>query len=210
MSNGVPQRGLRIALPIVAALFIGGLIGAWVADSNQPLGGVGNADGSLGGEFTLEGLYGPVSLSDYRGKVVVIYFGFLGCTNYCDTSMAVLKAAFDRLPYQQVNELQAFMISIDPWRDDIRSLDAYTRSWHPKIAGLIGTQQEIAKLTRRYGAWYERTESEDGGDYEYLHTSRFFIIDRDGELVDAMRHSTTPNELAARLKQYTGAQVDQG
>lgn len=205
-----PSFWLRNGLPVLAAFFIGGLATAWVGDSHQPLGGFGNEDGKLGGKFTLNSAQGPVSLTDFHGQVVVLYFGFLGCNNYCDTSMSVLSTTFERLPETDREQVQALMVSIDPWRDDIAALDEYTKSWHPQILGLAGSPDTISAVTQRYGAFYERTESKDGGDYEYLHTSRFFIVNRDGELVDAMRHSTTPNELAARLQQHTGAPRDNG
>ncbi len=187
----------------IGAFAVGLIISAFVANANQPIGGLGNDDGSYGGEFTLQHVKGDVALTDFEGQLVVLYFGFLGCSNYCDTSMAVLKSTFNQLG-EKAEGIQALLVSIDPYRDDLNELEQYAKQWHPQIMGLGGSEQQIAAVTRQYGAYYERTADEEGDvdDYEYLHTSRFFIINREGQLVDAMRHSTTPNELAARLSRF--------
>ncbi|MEM7081360.1 MAG: SCO family protein [Pseudomonadota bacterium] len=200
-------------LPLVALIFIVALFGFWMSNTNQPLGGVGNANGTLGGEFELTGHQGPVRLSDFDDKVVVIYFGFLGCTNYCDISMHTLKSAFNRLPDSNREYVQALMINIDPWLEDIDELERYTQSWHPQISGLIGSLEQIKSVTQQYGAFFERTsggESAADEATDYLHTSRFFIVNKQGALVDAMRHSTTPAELAARLTLILDESDDQG
>jgi protein SCO1/2 len=192
-------RRLRWALPSFAIVFVVALVAFWVSNANQPLGGVGNADGTLGGNFELTGHQGPVRLSDYQGRVVVVYFGFLGCNNFCDTSMLTLQKAINRVPESKRQQIQALMINIDPGLTDVQKLQNYTQSWHPQISGLIGNFAEIKEVTNRYGAFYERTSGRDE-PADYLHTSRFFIVDQDGDLVDAMRHSTTAAELVARLE----------
>jgi len=197
--HGADRRLLK-SVTATAIVFIVALITAWLLNTNQPVGGLGNDDGTLGGDFTLTGHQGLVSLSDYKGKVVVVYFGFLGCNNFCDTSMLTLKTAIERLPETSQPQLQALMINIDPTLRDIGKLHHYTQSWHPQINGLIGDFNQIENVTRQYGAFYERTSGDDTSP-DYLHTSRFFIVDKNGNLIDAMRHSTTAAELVARLEQ---------
>lgn len=197
--SAVQSRLLRWALPAFAIVFVVALVAFGVSNANQPLGGVGNADGTLGGNFELTGHQGPVQLSDYQGRVVVVYFGFLGCNNFCDTSMLTLQKAINRVPESKRQQIQALMINIDPGLTDVQKLQDYTQSWHPQISGLIGDFAQIHEVTNRYGAFYERTSGRDE-PADYLHTSRFFIVDQDGDLVDAMRHSTTAAELVTRLE----------
>ena len=153
----------------------------------------------LGGNFTLQSLQGDVSLSDFKGKAVVMYFGFMSCPEVCPNSLGVIKAAFNKLDEDTIADVQGIMISIDPKRDSLQSLEAFTQHFHPNITGITGDEKILEKTAKQYGAYFSKTDDPKLG-YLYEHVSRYYVIDKDGELVDAMRHSTTPNELVARLK----------
>ena len=155
----------------------------------------------LGGDFALRNIDGKVALSDFRGKVVVVYFGFLSCPEVCPASMSVLKRSMEKLSPEHLASTQALLISIDPQRDDFQALAEFTRFYHPNIQGLTGSVDEVKAVTSQYGAFFEITESETvDSAYAYRHSSRYYIVDQSGALVQSMRHSTTPNEIAARIK----------
>lgn len=158
-----------------------------------------NSFDQLGGDFTLQSSQGDVSLSDFKGQAVVMYFGFMSCPEVCPNSLAVIKAAFNKINAENINAVQGIMISIDPARDSVQSLAAFTQHFHSQIIGVTGNQSALAKTAKQYGAYFSKTDDPKLG-YLFEHVSRYYVIDKDGELVDAMRHSTTPNELAARLK----------
>jgi len=154
----------------------------------------------LGGNFTLKSAHGDVSLSDFKGQAVVMYFGFLSCPEVCPNSLGVIQSAFNQLNDYELDQIQGIMISIDPERDNIHSLEQFTQYFHHRIIGITGTEQEVEKTATQYGAYFEKT---DNGDEEYLfeHVSRYYVIDQQGNLIDALRHSTTPNELSAKLRE---------
>lgn len=155
----------------------------------------------IGGDFVLRNIDGRVSLKDFRGSVVVVYFGFLSCPEVCPTSMSILTRSLEKLSPAEKSKTKAILISIDPERDDFQELLEFTNYYHPNILGVTGTDQEVKQVAEQYGAFFEITESETvDSAYAYRHSSRYYVIDQQGNLIQAMRHSTTPNELAARIK----------
>ena len=198
-----PQRDRRMTMKIMAVglLFVGLLVVILINSADRPVAGAGGSDGKLGGDFTLSSAGGPVSLEDYRGKVVVLYFGFLNCPEVCPTSMAMIRKALDKMNFLELDQVQPILISVDPKRDDVYQLKQFSDYFHPKIIGVTGTPEEIEAVSRDYGAYFKITQSETpDSEYAFEHTSRYYIINQDGQLVDAMRHSTTANELVARIR----------
>ena len=192
----------KVALWSVAALgiFLLVVIGLFVATSDSDLGEKPQPFSQLGGDFTLTSKDGAVSLSDFKGKVVVMYFGFMTCPEVCPNSMTVISTALARLDEQQLNSMQAMLVSVDPNRDTPDKLAEYTEFYHSNLIGLTGSKDDIDRVTQQYGAYYDFTEIESvTEDYGVEHSSRYYVIDQQGQLVAAMRHSTTPNELYAQI-----------
>ncbi|HAZ80692.1 MAG TPA: SCO family protein [Porticoccaceae bacterium] len=193
---------VRKALPWTMLLAVLAAVSLGVVMSSGSKGNTSIVTSSeLGGDFSLRNIDGKVTLSDYQGKVVVVYFGFLSCPEVCPTSMSVLKRSLEILTPSQLEKTQAIMVSIDPQRDGFQDLADFTRYYHDNIIGVTGSVDEIQHIAEQYGAFFEITESESvESAYAYRHSSRYYVINQSGKLVQAMRHSTTPNELAARIK----------
>ncbi|MEM6580599.1 MAG: SCO family protein [Pseudomonadota bacterium] len=185
---------------LVALAIIGFLIAVMVITADESRRGAGGEDGVLGGNFLLESNYGDVALSDYRGNVVVLYFGFMSCPEVCPTSMSMIGRTLENLNDEELEKVQPILVSIDPARDSPYELSKFVKHFHPKIIGVTGTTEEVDALARNYGAFFSAVETRDPDDYVFDHTSRYFVINKQGELVDAMRHSTTANELTARIR----------
>ena len=194
-----------VASMISALVFVVGL-SSFLLFSGLTSANVGGEDGKLGGDFTLQGLNGDVSLSDYEGKIVMVYFGFVNCKEVCTLSMGVIRNTLLRLTPEELDNVQVVMVSFDPERDSLEDLDEYSRKYHSKITGVTGTKKQLDKVIEEYGAYYRLTGIELSEiekidlDYAFRHSSRYYIIDQDGNLVDAMRHSSTPNEILARIR----------
>ncbi len=154
----------------------------------------------LGGDFTLQSAQGDVSLSDFKGKAVVMYFGFMSCPEVCPNSMGIIQSALNKMSAEELEKTQGLMISIDPERDNLKSLEQFTQYFHPNIMGITGTDEIVQKTAEQYGVYFKRTKDKTN-DYLFEHVSRYYIIDQNGNLVDALRHSTTPNELTAKLRE---------
>lgn len=185
---------LRLSLAI-GALVVGGLAAVLMASQSQ------GKSGKVGGDFSLNSVDGEVSLSDFRGKVVVLYFGFTECHEVCPTSMGVLRNTLQRLSETELNQLQSIFVSVDPARDTAQKIADFTSRFHPTIIGVRGSSEQVEAVANQYHAYFKQDEVVDETDYKFRHSSRFYIVNQNGILVDAMRHSTTSNELLARVKQ---------
>lgn len=181
---------------------IAAVVGLFLATASSDFGVAKRRISDLGGDFTLSATTGPISLSDYRGKAVVVYFGFLTCPEVCPNSMGVVKSALNQLTSEQLGATQAILISIDPIRDSLENLAEYASFFHKNLVGITGSQEQIKRVTDQYGAYYNIEEIQSvSDDYGVEHSSRYYVIDQDGKLIAAMRHSTTPNELRAQIAQ---------
>lgn len=154
----------------------------------------------LGGEFTLQGKNGDISLSDFKGKVVLLYFGFLHCPEVCPASMAIYQQTLNSLTQTELKQVQPLLITIDPKRDSAKDLDEFGQYYHNSIMGLTGTEASIRSVANQYGAYFNEVPMDAKVEYIFDHTSRYYVIDKNGKLIDAMRHSTTSNELTARIR----------
>ncbi|GHA11287.1 electron transporter SenC [Arenicella chitinivorans] len=197
----VSQRAIKLTV-IGVFLALGVVVGLFFLTVDADFDNPKRSFADLGGDFTLQSTEGPVSLRDFHGKVVVMYFGFLSCPEVCPNSMGVISTALNRLSEDQLASTQALLISVDPARDSVDALAEHARFYHPNVIGLTGTTQSIDQVTEQYGAYYNISEIESQReDYGVEHSSRYYVIDQRGKLITAMRHSTTPNELYTQLSE---------
>ena len=155
----------------------------------------------LGGDFVLQSADGPVSLADYRGKVVVLYFGYAFCPDICPTSLGLLSLALRQLKAEELNKLQAFFISVDPERDTVDKLKTYARAFHPSIIGITGPAVEIADVAQRYGAMYMKVELPGSAmGYAVDHSSRYYVVGKDGVVKKFIEHGTSPEDIVKSLR----------
>lgn len=157
---------------------------------------------SIGGNFTLQSSKGPVSLSDLKGKVVPLYFGFASCPDVCPTSLGLLASAIRQLPAEQQQQLQPVFISVDPGRDTPEILEAYANAFYPGMLGLTDKKEVIDDVTWKYRALYKIVPMEDSAmGYTVDHSSIIYVIGRNGVIQSLAQHGTTPAELVEKLKQ---------
>ncbi|GAB3488849.1 SCO family protein [Marinomonas epiphytica] len=182
------------------------IIVLYVTTTTVPIGEKYRPIEELGGPFTLETKNGPFSLSDIEGKVGVVYFGFLSCTEACPASIGVVQAAYKQLTPEERDKVQFLFVSVDPERDSLEDLYDFGEYYDNDLLALTGSQEEIDKVTSDYGVFFELQDLEGSAlGYTVDHSSRFYMIDKHGELFTTMSHSTTPSELAARIKQLMGS-----
>ena len=155
-----------------------------------------------GGEFTLNGKQGPVALNDFKGKLVLLYFGYTFCPDICPTSLVVWSQALNALTEAERARVQPIFVSVDPERDTPERLAEYTAFFHPAIIGLSGTPERLREVASRYGAFYARQENVSAGGYVIDHTAASFVIDAEGRLVASIPHATPPDQFVAMLRQH--------
>lgn len=119
-----------------------------------------------------------VHLSDFRGKIVLLYFGYTFCPDVCPTTLADLAQIQRRLDDQAQN-IQVLMVTVDPERDTPEIISPYVKTFHPSFIGLSGTPAEIVVAAEGFGVFYEPEET--GDDYYFIaHTASVFLIDQQG------------------------------
>jgi protein SCO1 len=131
-------------------------------------------------DFSLPGSDGSdVTLARYRGKVVLLTFGFTYCAAVCPTTMSTLAQAHASLG-QAGKDVQVIFVTVDPARDDAASMRTYLAAFDPTFVGATGEPAALAKVREKYGVTAVRQGS--GPDYAIAHTSSIFLIDREGRL----------------------------
>ena len=191
----------HIIVLVIVLLLVSVILFFWPIKSNKNE-STENAYARLGGNFTLQSSEGPVSLSDYQGKVVVLYFGYAFCPDICPTSLGLLSLALRKLDQEELDNIQAFFISVDPERDTVDKLKKYAEAFHPTIKGITGTAAEIAEIASRYGVAYMKVETPNSAlGYTVDHSSRYYLVGRDGKVKKLVEHGTSPEEIVASLRE---------
>ncbi len=142
-----------------------------------------------GGDFTLQSLAGDISLSDYKGKVVLLYFGYTSCPDVCPTSLARIGGALHKLNEDELKQVQSILISVDPDRDTLEKLASYTRYFHPQMVGITGTKEQIDEIAKRYDVKYRTAEGSSATGYLVDHTAYIFVLDKKGKISSFLPHA---------------------
>lgn len=143
-----------------------------------------------------------VSAEDFRGRHLLVFFGYTNCPDVCPTTMATIAAALRQLGDRSA-AVKPLFISVDARRDSPEALAAYTRAFHPDILGLSGEKQAISQAARSLGAMYRTMEYQ--GKYMVDHTASLYLVGPQGELQDVYPHGLSSGELVRRLEQALAA-----
>jgi protein SCO1/2 len=148
-------------------------------------------------DFSLQGSHGAqFKLSQYRGKVVVLGFGFTSCPDVCPTTLAVLAQARKKLGGIG-DELQVVYVTVDPERDDALHLRNYLAAFDPTFIGGTGTAAQLASVRQAYGIVATKKAVEGNpSDYLIHHSSFIYLIDREGRLRALMPYGRTADDVA--------------
>ena len=133
-----------------------------------------------------------VSADSYRGKVVILYFGYTHCPDVCPTTLANLSEVLKRLD-TRAYDVSVLFVSVDPDRDTPEVLAPYVRNFAKQIDGLTGPPNGLMALTRRYRVLYSVTKDSPGHPYEVMHSNSVFFFDRSGA---ARLVTTSTNDIA--------------
>ena len=158
----------------------------------------------IGGDFTLTSHNGrSVSLSDFRGKVVVLVFGYTHCPDVCPTHLLTYAQAIAQLPPKQAEAVQLLFVSVDPARDRPELLARYVPAFNPSFIGLTsadGGEAETQTVMKLYGATAVKQPPQPNGFYSVDHSSATFLINRQGRPVVMEAFGQTATQLAEDLK----------
>jgi protein SCO1 len=188
--------GLLMAILLIGA---GGFL--WLSSGS---GGNGGGLG-IGGPFTLQNGNGKaVTDKDFRGKYMLVYFGYTFCPDVCPTTLNAVADAVDKLG-PAASRIQPLFITVDPKRDTPAVVKQYAAAFGPNIEGLTGTAEEIAAVAKEYRVYYAEHRTGPGpNDYSMDHSSVLYLMSPTGGFVAPVRADQTGDEIAANLKKLMG------
>lgn len=151
-------------------------------------------------DFTLTSSNGePLSLSDLRGKVVLIYFGYTYCPDACPTTLAQLKKVPAALG-DRADEVQVVMVTVDPRRDTPEVLRDYLAAFDPSFIGLTGTEEEIRAAASPFGIYFAAHEGTAASGYLVDHTTSVTAIDKVGTMRLVFPYETPGEDIAEDVR----------
>ena len=153
----------------------------------------------IGGPFSLRDGDGHlVTDAQFRGRLMLVYFGYTHCPDACPTALQDMATALDQLGDKK-KEVAVVFITIDPERDTPAVMKDYVAAFEAGITALSGTPEEVASAARAYRVYYARHATKDGG-YDMDHSSIIYLMDRKGRFVANFTHETPPDQIAFKLK----------
>jgi protein SCO1/2 len=196
--NDISTRNLGLILIGFIVLVVAALAGFQFL-SPKPLSGTVYNPPKPMPDFTLQSANGPVSLSDFRGKLVILYFGYTYCPDACPLTMANLRQTTDKLG-SKAKDVQVIFVSVDWKRDTPDVMAKYVSHFDPTFIGLSGTQEQIDKVTKDFDIFYLLNVPDQDGRYSVDHTASTQVLDRQGNLELIWPYDTQPSDMASDLR----------
>lgn len=166
-------------------------------------GGTFDKNVPIGGPFQLIDHHGqPRTDVDFKGKVMLVYFGYSFCPDVCPAALYHVSQALHELG-AKAKEIQPLFITVDPERDTVKNLSLYMENFHPQFLALTGTPEAINKAAKTYRVYAQKAQP-DGTSTDYLidHSSIVYVMDRQGRFLTSFNHQTEPAQIKEILKSY--------
>lgn len=199
----MPRRFLVV---IITGFLIGALAGAAaLVFNNRPQGpGVATTGKALvGGPFTLVDTSGKtVTDKDFRGRYMLVFFGFTHCPDICPAELQVMDAAMEALG-DDAKKVAPIFISVDPERDPPEVVADYVKNFGDKIIGLTGSPEQIAAAAKAYRVSYAKFPNEAStSEYSIDHTTLVYLMAPDGEYITHFPFGTSADKMSAAIRRY--------
>jgi protein SCO1/2 len=200
------MRG-RLLTVIVAGFLIGALGGAAALILTRGAAGPGVATTGtalIGGPFTLVGHDGkPVTDQAFRGKYMLVFFGFTHCPDICPAELQVMSAALDELG-PKANDVIPIFITLDPERDTPQAVTDYVRNFGQRFVGLTGSPEQVAEAAKAYRVTYSKFQEEGAkpDDYTIDHVALVYLMGKNGEYLTHFAYGTPAAKMAEALRRY--------
>ena len=203
----------RVAAVVLVIVAI--LAGEWLwlqAAREQPA-----ADGGLvimtpaapGGAFSLIDHSGrPVTEQSFRGKHVVMVFGYTSCPDVCPATLTAVVGAMELLG-AKAQAVQPLFVTVDPERDTPAVLAKYVAAFHPRLLGLTGSPEQIRQMAQDYRVYVAKGET-SGGAYPVDHSAYVYVIGPEGRVLTYLKHETTPQAMATAIERLMSQRTSGG
>lgn len=196
---------LNLVILLVCGLLVGGLAAvATIPQVRERVLGEGAprsvGQALVGGPFTLTDHTGKrVSDTDFRGRNMLLFFGFTYCPDVCPTALQVMAGVMDKLG-AKADRIQPVFITVDPERDTPEQLSQYVSTFHPKLIGLTGTKEEIETVLKSYRVYSQKVEDQKStAGYTMNHSTIIYLMGPDGQYRTHFTHATSVETMFERL-----------
>lgn len=190
----------KITFLALAAFYVGLIPAPATAHMEKP--DLSNPTISIGGPFTLTNQYGkPVHNTDFRGKVMLVFFGFTHCPDICPVSVATLSKTMELLGARSPNVVPVF-ITVDPKRDTPGAMKEYLANFDKRIVGLTGADAQIKEAADAYKVYFSPTAHKKGEDYMVSHSGIIYMMGKHGEYVQHFPYDAKPEEIVQAVQGY--------
>ena len=190
-------RPLVVIGAFAASLVVGLVLMLWVMGGLRHV----TAPAAIGGPFQLTDQAGQtVTDKSMQGRPSLIFFGFTHCPDVCPTTLFEISEVLKAMG-EDADRVNAYYISVDPERDTQAAMKEYLSSFDPRLKGLTGNAEEIAKVLSEYRVYAKKVPLKDG-DYTMDHTALIYLMDRDGKFVSPFNINRKPEDAASDLKPY--------
>lgn len=141
----------------------------------------------------------PFSLREQEGKVVLLYFGYTYCPDFCPTTLAEMQSVEDELG-NEADRVEVVMVTVDPERDTPERLNEYMSFFNPEFIGLSGTPEQTLQIQRAYGVTAVKREAEGSSQYLVDHSTSLYAVDPEGYLRVVWPYGTEPKDIASDVE----------
>ncbi len=158
----------------------------------------------IGGPFSLVDQTGkPVTDQDFRGRYMLVFFGFTHCPDICPTELQVMAASLEELGPKAATEFVPVFITLDPERDTPPVMAAYVKNFGPSFVGLTGSPEAIAAAAKAYRIAYSKFQQDKtSSDYTIDHSALVYLMDKNGDYVTHFAYGTPSGKITETLRRY--------
>ena len=196
--NPTPVLPRRAVLSVLAAAVAAGTL-AGCGQEKPKFQSIDLTGADYAKDFRLTDHHGQArSLQDFRGKVVVVFFGFTQCPDVCPTALLELAEVRRQLGADG-DKVQGIFITVDPERDTPAALKDYLSSFDPRISGLSGARAEVDAALKAYRV-YAKKQPQENGEYSMDHSAIIYLMDKQGRFVNALNMQQPPEAVAREIQ----------
>ena len=189
---------LRVAAAMLCAVMAAGC--GRIGGSTTPFKAVDVTGAPMGGELRLTDHNGKArTLADFRGKVVLVNFGYTQCPDVCPTTLADLASAMKKLG-ADASQVQVLFVTVDPKRDKPELLRQYLPAFDPSFLGLYGDVDATQKVTRDFKVYAQERPGKSADTYTVDHAAQTFVFDKQGKLRLVMGYGMAPEAIASDVR----------